>query len=757
MLKYVDRELKREVRLKLDEVKIKALEEINMTIEKLSKEKRRVRIPKGSYSIVIYHSSEDTTIIQDTNLDKCWQDLVLFTNERCESTKNMQVSRSTMNVQLKNRNLDLNKKPESTKNLSKNSKICLNSKDSAIANSYKCLEEIFVTVILEESYIDNQKNIISDKSATISKIYSKKDLVYLNPFQRLWSFAPSINKEKAETTDLRKLQSLAIEKCVCNFEDLSSFNGFIGGRKRFHELELRGNQLYSAPKFFDPSQIYELNLSENQISSFENIYPNLHRLNISKNKLKSIQTNVELSKLVSIDLSYNFVEDVSDLLQKSNFLIHFNCSRNNIKSLDCLPRGQKYSRLRVLNASFNEIHSVQNLKNAIFLEDINLSYNKISNCDQSLCLPFLKSGIFTNACTDGLKILVISGLKSAGISNDKMELSFCPLDFQYITNEKIKRSIVNGNQLNTIVNYSIQKVSNKFKRQFYCGAGEYLKYILSVVNDKRDNGDKSSLMSIVNKNQFEIQSEKRLSIFEKLVDLKSNIVKEKLNTRKRELRSSNMRDFVDKISLFYFKKKLRKTIEYIKNYGDGKYTRLLFLQNFLRKWINQRRIIKKIPLVEEKASSISDEEVLGEILDEVDFEEFSNFESKIMNFQKIHILPKEYDTNMEVIVEENFEAENSQLCEEKEQVDEMHTPQTKTVMIDELVGSNQTDSENQRIKQSHIFDKSNATLKFKINKISLSSSRRISTDMDNNENIESSNILQPVRVRTKEKKLKVSL
>ncbi|RNA18019.1 slit -like protein [Brachionus plicatilis] len=114
----------------------------------------------------------------------------------------------------------------------------------------------------------------------------------------------------------------------------------------------------------------------------------LSYLSLASNRLSLLDSNVFSSKLISIDLSQNFVSNVTNLLsaiESGENLKELKLKKNQIKNLTSLS---KLSNLEYLDLSSNEISilSKNMFRNLTKLTHLYLTSNRIKNLDQNLFL-----------------------------------------------------------------------------------------------------------------------------------------------------------------------------------------------------------------------------------------------------------------------------------------------------------------------------------------------------------------------------------
>ncbi len=119
---------------------------------------------------------------------------------------------------------------------------------------------------------------------------------------------------------------------------------------------------------------FSLNLSRTNINSFEVIFNDLLRLDISSNSLIELNLD-EYRKLNSLDCSNQYIK----MLKFNEQLSELKCSNNSLKTIENFSLS-KSEQLKLIDLSNNSINSLENLFTNLtsrFLRIINLKYNSI--------------------------------------------------------------------------------------------------------------------------------------------------------------------------------------------------------------------------------------------------------------------------------------------------------------------------------------------------------------------------------------------
>ncbi|KAK7065898.1 hypothetical protein SK128_027668 [Halocaridina rubra] len=102
----------------------------------------------------------------------------------------------------------------------------------------------------------------------------------------------------------------------------------------------------------------DVDVSCNNIDKIDksvSLAPNIEKLDLSSNKLTSVDSLTSLPHLVSLNLSSNLFTDLEDMHTRLGNVVELNLSQNNLQSLQGL--GKLYS-LSVLNVSMNNIFEI---------------------------------------------------------------------------------------------------------------------------------------------------------------------------------------------------------------------------------------------------------------------------------------------------------------------------------------------------------------------------------------------------------------
>lgn len=147
-------------------------------------------------------------------------------------------------------------------------------------------------------------------------------------------------------------------------------------------LELSGNQIRKvdfARLGKAAESLKELWLRNNKIRKIDaslNLLSGLETLNLGENRISSIDSTIHLRYLTILNLDMNQLDQLPNMVQRTNRLFHFNIYGNNLNSFEL---SSNFNRLRYLNIGDNPIQDLQ-LENAssslktLILDWINLSH-----------------------------------------------------------------------------------------------------------------------------------------------------------------------------------------------------------------------------------------------------------------------------------------------------------------------------------------------------------------------------------------------
>ncbi|CDW74934.1 adenylate cyclase [Stylonychia lemnae] len=209
----------------------------------------------------------------------------------------------------------------------------------------------------------------------------------------------------------------------------------------------------------DPIRTEKIEIKNEQFTNLElhpfKNYKNLMQLNLSMNKIVTIQGEIDCPFLNTLKLSDNIIKDIPTQLftkcknlktlhmdinklgklqnlQHLSMLEELNVSNNQIQSLDGI---QNLINLRRLNFSFNKLTSIEtHLNNLTLIEYIELGKNFISNIDKfpSHKLLFLNElYLYSNQLVQVPKSFSMPQLKILNLNRNQdlhqLSIGYCPL------------------------------------------------------------------------------------------------------------------------------------------------------------------------------------------------------------------------------------------------------------------------------------------------------------------------------------------
>jgi len=136
--------------------------------------------------------------------------------------------------------------------------------------------------------------------------------------------------------------------------------------------------LSSLPKW---GQLKDLNLSNNQISSIDlsiSLCNRLETINLSGNRLTSLNYLTKLPYLISVVVSNNAIVEVPDLHTKLGNLVHLDLSRNKLKSLNGLACLYSLVSLDVSCNVITDVNEITHVSKLPCIENFVLTGNPVS-------------------------------------------------------------------------------------------------------------------------------------------------------------------------------------------------------------------------------------------------------------------------------------------------------------------------------------------------------------------------------------------
>jgi Leucine-rich repeat (LRR) protein len=147
-------------------------------------------------------------------------------------------------------------------------------------------------------------------------------------------------------------------------------------------LDISNNQIYT-DCVVDSSTLEELDLSYNYIESLRITTKSLRSLDISHNKLNQLTIQEKLSQLTSLNLEYNDLNELPNIIYESINLIDLDISNNTFTELK--NEITNLFKLKQLDISSNQLDSIPYFINKLKLLDaIDLSKNNITDCSSDI-------------------------------------------------------------------------------------------------------------------------------------------------------------------------------------------------------------------------------------------------------------------------------------------------------------------------------------------------------------------------------------
>lgn len=125
----------------------------------------------------------------------------------------------------------------------------------------------------------------------------------------------------------------------------------------------------------------DVDVSSNQITQIDDsvaLAPNIEKLNISCNKLSSVQSLTKLPHLVSLNLSNNLFNTLENMHTKLGNVIDLDMSQNNLSSLKGLSKLYSLASLNVSTNNLCEISEVSHISRLPCLETLIITGNPVA-------------------------------------------------------------------------------------------------------------------------------------------------------------------------------------------------------------------------------------------------------------------------------------------------------------------------------------------------------------------------------------------
>lgn len=243
-------------------------------------------------------------------------------------------------------------------------------------------------------------------------------------------------------------------------EHCTNLSNGVNNKKLFvSEIKIcKGNEM---KKFFEERKLEEITLSrvglenlrflENQIT--------LKHLNIEGNMINSFEGINNLKNIISINLSDNQIQEIKAL---DSSIKQLNLSKNKLSSLNTLDKLQLDS-LEEFYIAENKIKSIEKIKKAKNLKKLVLSHNKIHNIEEIGFLEHLELLFLDNNQITNIKSLKhLTKLKILKLDHNKVSSLREIFELKSVLPDLKEISLV-GNPLDqTQENYNLYKEITKF-------------------------------------------------------------------------------------------------------------------------------------------------------------------------------------------------------------------------------------------------------------------------------------------------------
>lgn len=125
----------------------------------------------------------------------------------------------------------------------------------------------------------------------------------------------------------------------------------------------------------------DVDVSCNQVSKIDesiSLAPSIERLNLSHNKLSSVECLTSLPHLVSLNLSNNLFSSLDSMHTKLGNVVDLDLSQNNLSSLKGLDKLYSLASLNVSTNNLCEIHEVSHIARLPCLETLIITGNPVA-------------------------------------------------------------------------------------------------------------------------------------------------------------------------------------------------------------------------------------------------------------------------------------------------------------------------------------------------------------------------------------------
>ena len=349
-------------------------------------------------------------------------------------------------------------------------------------------------------------------------------------------FSKIINLKKIKDASLCNSLSQSKNEFIQNFPHFKSSSMNFEHLTTTHDIDftlinfvdLRGNSLENFTSNYSLSNIRKLTLCENKIQNFtlDISLQNLQILDLSKNNLHCFKITNSENQLESLNLAYNFLTQANKIILDCPNLTSINLAHNKISNLQFPP---KLTKIETLNVSFNSVTSVSNLQSNFLLKELIVCNNLFTSFEPILIFPLLKnlelecfaSGKF--AC----EIFGQFGFQDILIGEVQVILKpFCLFSSNGLWMKKLCLAALSLNLFDIIKD----KNSNRFQKFSYINPQRHLEKMVTTFQ-KRENIVDNLLDFTFFENQELQKFEKFKKLFKKKIENTKNRTTKKLNMK----------------------------------------------------------------------------------------------------------------------------------------------------------------------------------------------------------------------------------
>lgn len=481
-------------------------------------------------------------------------------------------------------------------------------------------------------------------------IFHTKSCIFVNSFQKNDQIIG--NTIHSENISFSNDFEDSFFQLTNNFDCLEKLDEKSFKLQKYSSISLKGNLF----KSFSPNLVFdhllEIDLSENNLSDFKANFPKLKILNLSKNKLSKIDISAFKSSIVSINIAFNFFQNIDEMINSCPFLENLDCSHNKLLNVTFNSK----NRLQNLNLGFNELQFINNLQEVVFIKNLNLTNNKFHKIDRIYAFPFLEIIDLEGFSNNHLEteIYCLKGYEVLTFLNTKITFRpICLLDFSHILCDSFFNLMI-IQRFNDIV---CQKVNNRFSKWFYISPKPYRKMIEII--ETKQNLEKIEKM--IEKSRFENLAKKRFFVFKKLI--KNKIINFRKCKKLFELKNCSSIKLNAVLNVFWKKFVFKTAFNNISIFGHFRFLKAVFIQKRIREFIARKKVQEsKNKQLIDKRKQFLELEVFS--IEETDFfcdsKTFDNFEKSIFDYsENKNCLKNDIDQNSVKLIDKV----NVQNCE----------------------------------------------------------------------------------------------